>query len=119
MWETPFKVYLAHFSPILDVASWLGLRYDKIGKLIEHNVSSNTECSVVKMISKLRIKLFVVLLAFAVVVTFTVATVDHLRLKQQTIKDNEFKVEQATETVKYALKTIDKAYFFLDEETTT
>lgn len=69
------------------------------------------------MISRLRIKLFFVLLAFAIVVSFTIATIDYLRLKQQTIEDNQIKIEHASRTAKYALRTIDKAYFLLDEET--
>src|SRR5690625_3621713 len=69
------------------------------------------------MTSKYRLKLFFVLLAFAFIVAFTIATIDYLRLKQQTLADNEFQMEQATETVKYALKTIDKAFYFLDTET--
>jgi len=69
------------------------------------------------MASNYRLKLFFVLLAFAIVVTFTISTIDYLRSKQQAIADNEFRVEQVTETVNYALKTIDKAYHYLVEET--
>ena len=69
------------------------------------------------MTPRYKLKLFLVLLAFAIVVTFTIATIDYFRLKQQTISDNELHIEQVTETVKYALNTIDKAYYLLDEET--
>ncbi len=69
------------------------------------------------MRSGYRLRLFFVLLAFAIIISFTIATVDYFRLKEQIIKDNQFKIEQAADTVKYALKTIDKAYYFLDEKT--
>lgn len=70
------------------------------------------------MNSKYRIKLFVVLLVFAIVVTFSIATIDYFRLKEQTIKDNENQIEHITDSVKNALKTFDKAYLYLDGETT-
>lgn len=54
---------------------------------------------------------------FAIVITFTISIVDYMRLNEQTKKDNELQIDQATESVLYALKTIDKAYFYLDEET--
>ncbi|MEI3606345.1 GGDEF domain-containing protein [Pseudogracilibacillus sp. SE30717A] len=64
-----------------------------------------------------RFKLFIVLFALANVITITITTLDYFRLKQQIIEDNQFKIEHATDTVKYALKTIDKAYYLLDEKT--
>lgn len=67
--------------------------------------------------AKYRLKLFIVLLVFALLISFSIATVDYFRLKDRTIKNNEQQIEQATESVKYALKTIDRAYFYLDEET--
>lgn len=69
------------------------------------------------MTPKYKLKLFLVLLAFAIVVTFTITTVDYVRLKQQTISDNELHIEHVTESVKYALHTIDKVYELLDKET--
>src|SRR5690625_3203842 len=64
-----------------------------------------------------RMKLFFILTAFVVIVTATIATIDYYQLKEQTIENNHFQVEQASETVKYALQSIDKAYYFLDQET--
>jgi len=64
-----------------------------------------------------RMKLFFILPAFVVIVTATIATIDYYQLKEQTIENNHFQVEQASETVKYALQSIDKAYYFLDQET--
>lgn len=69
--------------------------------------------------SRFRLKLFITLLVFALIISISIATIDYFRLKERTIKDNKLQIEQATETVKYALKTIDKAYFYLDEETAT
>lgn len=67
--------------------------------------------------SRLRLRLFLVLFAFAIVITFTISIIDYIRLNEQTKKDSETQIDQATESVLYALKTIDKAYFYLDEET--
>lgn len=67
--------------------------------------------------ARLRLRLFIVLFVFAIVITFTISIVDYMRLNEQTKKDNELQIDQATESVLYALKTIDKAYFYLDEET--
>lgn len=67
--------------------------------------------------SRLKLRLFTVLLIFAIVVTFSISIVDYIRLNEQTRKDSELQIDQATESVLYALKTVDKAYFYLDEET--
>lgn len=69
------------------------------------------------MTSRFRLRLFTVLFVFAVIITFSIAAIDHQRLKERTVKDNELQIDQVTETVKYALNTIDKAYYYLDAET--
>ena len=67
--------------------------------------------------SRFRIRLFIALLVFAIIVAFSVSTADYIRLNQQAIKDSEAQIEQATDTVLYALKTVDKAYTYLDKGT--
>src|SRR5690625_995675 len=64
-----------------------------------------------------QLKLFSILTAFVIIITATITTIDYYQLKEQTIENNQFQVEQASETVKYALQSIDKAYYFLDQET--
>ena len=66
-----------------------------------------------------RLKICVVMVVFAIVISFTMATVDYLRFKDQVIEHNQFQVEQIEETVKYSLKTIEKAYFLFGEDLAT
>lgn len=63
-----------------------------------------------------RIKLFIALFFFAIIITFSVAIFDFNRLKNQIILDKEIEIEQVTKTIKYALHSVDKAYFYLDKE---
>src|SRR5690625_4411890 len=64
-----------------------------------------------------RLKLFFIFTVFVIIITATIATIDYYQLKEQTIENNHFQVEQASETVTYALQSIDKAFFFLDQDT--
>lgn len=64
-----------------------------------------------------RLKIFFILTVFVIIVTATIATIDYHQLKGQMIENNRFQVEQASETVTYALQSIDKAYYFLDQDT--
>lgn len=66
-----------------------------------------------------RIKLFIALFIFAIIITFSIAIFDFHRLKHQIIADKEIEIEQVTKTIKYALHSVDKAYFYLDEEVNT
>src|SRR5699024_4099106 len=59
-------------------------------------------------------KLFFVLLVFAIVVTFTVAIFDYLRLKEEIHNDNEIEIENAEKDSIDALYTIEKIYKLLD-----
>lgn len=68
------------------------------------------------MIPKYRAKLFALLFLFAMIVSFVVATIDYNRAKQQTITENENKLEYVTKSVTYALQISDKAFYFLDKE---
>ncbi len=63
------------------------------------------------------LKLFILMIAFAIVISFTIVTIDYLRLREQAIDNNQFQIQKIEDTVEYSLKTIDKAYFFFDNET--
>src|SRR5699024_6825490 len=66
-----------------------------------------------------RIKLFIALFVFAILITFSVAIFDFYRLKDQIIADKELEIEQVTKTIEHALYSVDKAYFYLDTEVNT
>jgi len=66
-----------------------------------------------------RIKLFIALFVFAIFITFSVSIFDFYRLKEQIIADKEIEIEQVTKSIKYALHSVDKAYFYLDKEVNT
>lgn len=64
-----------------------------------------------------RLKLFLTMIIFAVVIIFTVAFIDYIRLKDEAFKNHEFQLTNTEEEVKYALQTIDKAYYLFDQDT--
>jgi len=53
---------------------------------------------------------------FAILISFTIATVDYFKLKEEEIKDSQFQIEQIEETVKYSIETIEKAYSLFGED---
>lgn len=57
------------------------------------------------------------MIIFAIVIIFTVAFIDYVRLKEEAIKNHEFQITKTEEEVKYALQTIDKAYYLFDQDT--
>src|SRR5699024_9453016 len=63
-----------------------------------------------------RIKVFVTLFITAIVILFTVSALDYQRLKEQALDDNNEQVNQATDTVMYALNSMDKSYHYMDQE---
>lgn len=58
------------------------------------------------------------MILFALVVSFTIATADHLRLRDEVIQRHQAQLEQVEETIQYALLTTEKAYELFDQETT-
>jgi len=64
-----------------------------------------------------RIRLFIILFISALILMVSFLSIDYQRLKKQTMKDHEVQIEQATESVLYALDSIDRAYHYLDQET--
>jgi len=66
-----------------------------------------------------RLKLFFIMITFAIILLFLVAFIDYIRLKEEAVKNHEFQITKTEEEVKYALQTIDKAYYLFDQETVT
>ncbi|TCZ76633.1 GGDEF domain-containing protein [Paenibacillus albiflavus] len=56
------------------------------------------------------VKLTFTMIVFAVVISFTIATIDHVRLRDQAIQNKRNQVENNELMAKYALETIEKAY---------
>lgn len=67
------------------------------------------------MRSYFRLKLSVILILFALAISFTLSTTDHFRLKEQVVSHHQNLIRQNEETVQYALKTIEKAYHLFGE----
>lgn len=63
-----------------------------------------------------RIKVFVTLFMTAAVILFTVSVLDYQRLKEQALHDNNEQVNQATDTVMYALDSMDQSYHYMNQE---
>src|SRR5699024_12321068 len=68
------------------------------------------------MYTHYRLKLFLVLLTFAIIVTLTITFFDNFRLKESIRTDNENHIEQSIQLTKSALSTIDNVYALLDSE---
>src|SRR5690625_3503358 len=76
------------------------------------------KCMVVQtMTLTYRKKLFIILFVAAILLTITISAIDYQRLKEQIVHDNGVQIDQATETVLYALDSIDQAYHYMDQET--
>lgn len=69
------------------------------------------------MRKRFRLKLFLIMILFAAAMAFIIAIVDHQRITNLTIEENEFQVDQTQDTITYTLQTIDKVYYYFDQET--
>ncbi|MGM8365976.1 GGDEF domain-containing protein [Virgibacillus sp. W0181] len=69
------------------------------------------------MKSHFRIKLFLIMICFAMAISITISAIDYSRLKEQAIAENNFQIMQTEETVQQALESVDKAYYLFDHET--
>lgn len=67
------------------------------------------------MKSQFRIKLTIMMIAFAIMISFMIAIIDHMRLKEQVLDNNQFQVQQIEEHVEEALRNIEKAYLLFGE----
>jgi diguanylate cyclase (GGDEF)-like protein len=57
------------------------------------------------------------MILFATLLSFTIVIIDHQRINQVVMEDNEFQMEQTQNTVTYTLNTIEKVYYYFDQET--
>lgn len=64
---------------------------------------------------RFRIKLVITMVIFAAVIAFVIA-INHKKLSDQAIQNNVFQLESIEATVEHALNTIDKAYYYFDDD---
>lgn len=65
---------------------------------------------------KFRRKLLVIMIIFAAFISFSIAILNHIRIKEQAIADNDFLLQQIEQTVTYALTTLDKVFYHFEED---
>ncbi|MCG5102377.1 GGDEF domain-containing protein [Oceanobacillus alkalisoli] len=63
-----------------------------------------------------RTKLVMTMVIFAVAIAFVIATINHKRISEQAIQNNAFQLESIEATVEYSLNTIDKTYYYFDDD---
>lgn len=63
-----------------------------------------------------RTRLFMILFISALILLTTISISDYYRFKKQIEANSEDQIEQATETVLFALNSIDRAYHYMDQE---
>ncbi|WP_282937609.1 GGDEF domain-containing protein [Paenibacillus sp. RC67] len=63
------------------------------------------------MNSWFRVKLTITMIIFAVAISFTIAITDHVRLREQAIHHKMEEVDRNEKIAKYALESMEKAYF--------
>ncbi|RKD23134.1 hypothetical protein BEP19_13020 [Ammoniphilus oxalaticus] len=68
------------------------------------------------MKSRVRFRLSMIMILFAVLISFTVATMDYFKLRQQEITSNEFQIESMEAIIKYSIQTVEKSYFLFGEK---
>lgn len=71
------------------------------------------------MKNRFRLKLFVIMIIFAVAICFPIATINYLKFTEQARDNNRFQIQQIEDTVTYTLKTLDQSFYFFDDETTS
>ncbi|MDA3128526.1 GGDEF domain-containing protein [Aliibacillus thermotolerans] len=64
-----------------------------------------------------RLLLFVTMIVFATVISFGIATVNHLHLQHETLQYQQNQIAEIEEKIKRSMMTIDKAYHLFDDET--
>lgn len=63
-----------------------------------------------------RARLFMILFIAALILLTTITISDYKRLQKQTEDNSKEQIKQATETVLFALNSIDRAYHYMDQE---
>jgi len=69
--------------------------------------------------SRFRLKLSVVLILFAIVISLTIATADYIKLRQQMVRNHQLQLQQIEETVVHTLRTLEKSYFLFGKDITS
>ncbi|PWA11797.1 hypothetical protein DCC39_09155 [Pueribacillus theae] len=67
--------------------------------------------------TRFRLKLFLVMIVFALIISLTTATIAYLQIRDHVIIDNEQQINTIQEMAEDSLKAIEKAYFFFDKST--
>lgn len=67
--------------------------------------------------SHFRIRLFFIMLVFAIVISTAGAMFSYHKLKQQALESHQFQLVHIEESVKSSLTSIEKVYFFFDKDT--
>src|SRR5699024_11684650 len=63
-----------------------------------------------------RMRLFIALFISALILLTTILTIDYHRLKKQLLDYHETYMEQVTDTVMFAMDSIDRVYNYMDQE---
>ncbi|WP_018922749.1 GGDEF domain-containing protein [Salsuginibacillus kocurii] len=69
------------------------------------------------MNSRFQLKLFVIMLLFALVISFAIATINYFQIRDQAIEHHDYEVEHIIEVLENSLKTYEKAHFIFEENT--
>lgn len=67
--------------------------------------------------SHFRIRLFVIMIVFALVISIVGATISYYKIKQFVLENHQFKLEQIEESIKSSIQTLEKVYLFFDQDT--
>ncbi|WP_042220574.1 GGDEF domain-containing protein [Oceanobacillus manasiensis] len=70
------------------------------------------------MRARFRLKLFVTMITFALIISFSIAIIDYIKLREEAIANNQVQIQQTENIVVDSLSTIDKAYTIFDQDTT-
>ncbi|MFD2046466.1 GGDEF domain-containing protein [Ornithinibacillus salinisoli] len=70
------------------------------------------------MKSNFRLKLFLVMIVFAIVISFTMAIINYVKEREQAIDQNQLQAQQIEDIVYDSIRMIDKAYSIIDQDTT-
>lgn len=63
------------------------------------------------MNARFRLKLTITMIVFAVTISFAITTSDYLRMRDRAIENKQNQVKQDEQMAKYALETVEKAYY--------
>mgnify|MGYP001204055971 CR=1 FL=1 len=68
------------------------------------------------MHSRFQLKLQITMIVFASVISLAIALMDHYRLKEQILRENQFQLRQIEDFVKYSLENLERAYELFGNE---